>query len=84
MNLWDRIKQELEAKLGPANYQKWIRRTAFARLEGGILFVHVADEATRKWIETEHAAEVLAIAKQVDMAIERVEYELNPMASTFN
>src|ERR1017187_2411004 len=62
MNLWDRIKQELEAKLGPANYQKWIRRTAFARLEGGTLFVNVADEAARKWIETEYAAEVLAIA----------------------
>src|ERR1017187_8982738 len=84
MNLWDRIKQELEAKLGPANYQKWIRRTAFARLEGGTLFVNVADEAARKWIETEYAAEVLAIARQVDPAIDRVEYELNPMASTFN
>src|ERR1017187_1397471 len=84
MNLWDRIKQELEAKLGPANYQKWIRRTVFARLEGGTLFVNVADEAARKWIETEYAAEVLAIARQVDPAIDRVEYELNPMASTFN
>src|ERR1022692_3288023 len=84
MNLWDRIKQELEAKLGPANYQKWIRRTAFARLESGTLFVNVADEAARKWIETEYAAEVLAIARQVDPAIDRVEYELNPMASTFN
>src|ERR1039457_4753299 len=84
MNLWERIKQELEAQLGPANYQKWIRRTAFARLEGGTLFVNVADEATRKWIATEYVAQLLAIARQVDTAIERVEYELNPMASTFN
>ena len=84
MNLWDRIKQELEAQLGPANYQKWIRRTAFARLESGTLFVTVADETTKKWIETEYAAEVLAISGQMDPAIERVEYELNPMASTFN
>ena len=84
MNLWDRIKQELETRLGPANYQKWIRRTAFARLDGGTLFVSVADEETRKWIETEYGPQVLAIARQVDPAIERVEYELNLMASTFN
>src|SRR5450631_53449 len=84
MNLWDRIRQELEERLGPANYQKWILQTGFARLEGGTLFVRVADEAARKGIETEFAAEVLAIARQVDPAIDRVEYELNPMASTFN
>jgi DNA gyrase subunit B len=84
MNLWDRIKQELKARLDPADYQKWIGRTSFARLANGTLFVHVADEATRKWIETECALSILAIAKQVDLAIERVEYELNPMATTFN
>ncbi|HTT63939.1 MAG TPA: DNA topoisomerase (ATP-hydrolyzing) subunit B [Bryobacteraceae bacterium] len=84
MNLWDRIKLELQAKLGPADYEKWIRRTAFARLEGGTLFVSVPDAAARKQIETEYAAQVLAIARQVDPAIERVEYELNAMASTVN
>ena len=84
MNLWDRIKQELEIRLGPANFQKWIRQTQFARLEGGILFVTVPDEATKGRMETEYAAQVLAIAKVIDPAIERVEYELNQMASTFN
>ncbi|MGA2136401.1 MAG: DNA topoisomerase (ATP-hydrolyzing) subunit B, partial [Bryobacteraceae bacterium] len=83
MNLWDRIKQELEVRLGPASYQKWVRATVFARLLEGTLYVRVPDEATRKWMETE-ASQVQAIATQIDPAIERVEYELNQMASTFN
>ena len=84
MNLWDRIKQELEVKLGPANFQKWIRQARFARLEDSTLFVTVPDEAAKSWIETQHAGEVLAIAKLIDPAVERVEYELNQMASTAN
>ncbi len=84
MNLWDRIKQELEAKLGSEDYQKWFRGTAFARLVEGTLVVNVSSEAIKKWIEKEYAAQALAVAKQVDPAIERVEYELHQMASTFN
>ncbi len=84
MNLWDRIKQELEAILGSEDYQKWFRGTVFARLSEGTLFVRVPTEATKKWIEKEYAAQVLEIAKQVDPAIERVEFELNQMATTFN
>ncbi len=84
MNLWDRIKQELEAKLGSEDYQKWFRGTAFARLVEGTLVVNVSSEAIKKWIEKEYAAQALAVAKQVDPAIERVEYELHEMASTFN
>ena len=76
MNPWDRIKTELEAKLSPQSYQNWISRTAFARLEGTTLGVIVPDEATRRWMETEYAAQVIQIARQLRLGIESVEYEL--------
>jgi len=76
MNPWDRIKKELEAKLSPESYQNWIKRTIFARLEGDALVVAVPDEGNKKWLETEYAGQVLLIARQLGLAIQRVEYEL--------
>ena len=76
MNPWDRIKHELEAKLSPESYQNWIGRTYFARLEGSTLSVTAPDESTRRWMESEYAAQVVVIARQLSLGIERVEYEL--------
>ena len=60
MNPWDRIKHELEAKLSPESYQNWIGRTSFARLEGTTLSVTAPDESTKRWMESEYAAQVTA------------------------
>ena len=76
MNPWDRIKKELEAKLSPESYQNWISRTVFARLEGTTLGVTVPDEATKRWMETEYAAQLIEIARQLRLGVERVQYEL--------
>jgi chromosomal replication initiator protein len=76
MNPWDRIKHELEAKLSPESYQNWIGRTFFARLEGSTLSVTAPDESTKRWMESEYAAQVVLIARQLSLGIERVEYEL--------
>src|ERR1700722_1363833 len=76
MNPWDRIKQELELKLSPESYQNWIGRTFFVRLEGSTLSVTTPDESTKRWMESEYAAQVVLIARQLSLGIERVEYEL--------
>src|ERR1700683_1054510 len=76
MNPWDRIKHELEAKLSPESYQNWIGRTFFARLEGSTLSVTAPDESTKRWLESEYAGQVVLIARQLSLGIERVEYEL--------
>jgi chromosomal replication initiator protein len=76
MNPWDRIKKELEAKISSQSYQNWVSRTAFARLDGPSLSVMVPDEATKKWMETEYASQVMQIARELRSGIERVVYEL--------
>ena len=76
MNPWDRIKKELEAKLSPESYQNWISRIEYIGTDGVSVVVSVPDEGTKKWIETEYASEMLAVAKRLGLAIERVEFTL--------
>jgi chromosomal replication initiator protein len=84
MNPWDRIKHELEAKLSPESYQNWIGRTFFARLEGSTLSVTAPDESTKRWMESEYAAQVVLIARQLSLGIERVEYELTSASQNYS
>jgi chromosomal replication initiator protein len=77
MNPWDQIKKELEARLSPESYQNWISRTVFARLEGTTLGVNVPDEATKKWMETEYATQVIEIARKLGLGVERLDCELS-------
>ncbi len=67
MNPWDRIKKELEAKLSPESYQNWIGRIDYVGMDGFTLIVSVPDEATKRWIEAEYAAEVLLDGAQVGL-----------------
>ena len=62
--------------MSPESYQNWISRTVFARLEGTTLGVTVPDEATKRWMETEYAAQLIEIARQLRLGVERVQYEL--------
>jgi chromosomal replication initiator protein len=76
MNPWDRIKKELESKLSPESYQNWITRIEYMGIDGLTLVVSVPDENTKRWIESEYAAEVLQVARQLGLSLERVEYVL--------
>jgi chromosomal replication initiator protein len=75
-NPWDQVKSQLQAKLSSESFQNWVMRTEFARLEGNTLIVNVPDEATRKWMETEYANQVVSLARELRLGIERVDYEL--------
>jgi chromosomal replication initiator protein len=76
MNPWDRIKKELETKLSAESYQNWISRIEYMGIDGLTLVVLAPDEGTKRWIETEYATEVLLVARQLGLAIERVDYTL--------
>jgi len=81
MNPWDQIKKELESTLSPASYQNWLNRTAYGWLRNGTLGVTVPDDATKRWLETEYAPQVLRFARQLGMGIDRVEYEVTYVSS---
>ena len=83
MNPWDRIKKELESKLSPESYQNWISRIEYMGMDGLTLVVGVPDEGTKRWMETEYASVVLVVARQLGLAIERVDYAL-PSAREHN
>jgi chromosomal replication initiator protein len=68
--------------LSSESFQNWVMRTEFSRLEGNTLVVNVPDEATRKWMETEYANQVVSLARELHLGIERVDYEL-PEAQSY-
>src|SRR5215469_15057345 len=75
MNVWDQIRKVLEASLSVQSYQNWLSRTAYGRLENGVLHVAVPDEETKRWLETEYSSQIHSAAQQLGLGIERVEFE---------
>jgi chromosomal replication initiator protein len=65
MNLWERIKQILEAKLSAESFQNWFSKTSLIQKEGDRLLVSVPNEETRRWLETEYGERIQAILRDL-------------------
>ncbi len=74
VNPWDQVKARLAARISPQAYQNWLVRTAFERIDGGILRVSVPDQATREWMEREYAAEIREVIRELNLPVESVIY----------
>ncbi len=82
-NPWDLIKQRLELALSPESFNNWFGRTQFAYLDRQILHVTVPDRHTRLWLETEYSDQILSIARDLGMKIDRIAYEILKEESSF-
>ena len=76
MNPWDLVKQQLELTLSPESYQNWVNRTHFGQIEGRLLRVHVPDDQTRTWMETEYADRVRSLVGGLGMGLDEVTYDV--------
>ena len=86
MNPWDLVKQQLELTLSPESYQNWVNRTHFGQIEGRLLRVHVPDDQTRAWMETEYADRVRSLLGGLGMGLDEVAYDvkLRGVSPVFN
>jgi chromosomal replication initiator protein len=82
-NPWDLIKQQLQLVLSTESYGNWFGRTHYGHLDRRILHVVVPDRQTLLWLESEYADQVLALARNLGMGIERVTYEILKEESSF-
>ncbi|MDQ6699093.1 MAG: chromosomal replication initiator protein DnaA [Acidobacteriota bacterium] len=76
MNPWDLVKQQLELTLSPESYQNWVNRTHFGQIDGRLLRVHVPDDQTRTWMETEYADRVRSLIGGLGMGLDEVAYDV--------
>ena len=81
VNAWDQIKAHLGLKLSAEGYQNWLANTSFRRLEGGVLYVGVPNEATRAWMREEYADLVSSAIRSLALPVERTIYELGAVDS---
>jgi chromosomal replication initiator protein len=81
MNCWERVKACLRARVSAEAFQNWFERTAFLRLESGVLWVEAPDAASRDWLEMEFQDHVMAAIHELGLPVTRVSFEVLPAAA---
>ena len=76
MNPWDKIKQLLGAKISNAAYDNWLTKTAFERVDRGVIWVSVPDEITKEWMQQEYAGEVWSAIRELRLPLQQVVYQI--------
>ena len=82
-NTWETIKEHLGATLTSEAFENWVARTSYAGETGERLRVKVPDEVTKSWLESEYAAKVKSVIRDLRLPVAEVQYELDsaPMAA---
>ncbi len=80
MTVWDEIKKELSTRLTAESYNNWLANTSLLKLDGGRLKVSVPNEATKEWMEQEYAELVMSTARQLQLPVTEITYELKMSA----
>ncbi len=76
MNTWDLIKRQLESRLSIDTYQNWVSKTEFSHIQDNKLCVAVPNEETRDWMDSEYAALVNSMLRDMGVGLSGVVYEL--------
>jgi chromosomal replication initiator protein len=84
MNSWDRIRSYLQQNVSAESYDNWLKGAVYIRVEETTLFVSVPDRETCTWLEKEYAALVRAGIQELNLPIEHVCYEVQPIRGAKN
>lgn len=84
MNFWEQICRNLQQKLSNESYDNWLSGTSFVGINGGTLVVSVPDRETSKWLESEYAGLVKAAIRELQLPVEQVSYEAQPVRGARN
>ena len=76
-NTWETIKEQLGSTLTSEAFENWVARTSYAGETGERLRVKVPDEVTKSWLESEYAAKVKSVIRDLRLPVAEVHYELD-------
>jgi len=82
-NPWDLIKQQLQLVLSAESFNNWFGRTKFAYIDRRTLHVEVPDRQTMLWLESEYSNQILSLARNLGIGLERIAYEILKEESSF-
>jgi len=83
-NPWDLIKQQLQLVLSAESFHNWFGRTSFSHIDRKTLHVLVPDRQTLLWLENEYSEQVRALARDLGVGVERVQYEIQKEESVLD
>ncbi len=84
MNSWDQLRNYLQHKVSPQNYENWLRGTGFVAQDGDTLIVSVPDPGTRAWLEAEFGAMIRSGISELGLPVSRIVYEAQQARGTQN
>jgi chromosomal replication initiator protein len=74
LDLWERIKANLAARITPQAYQNWLLRTELESQDKGSLRVLVPDQVTKDFLEQEYGEEVLNSIRELNLEVRDIVY----------
>ena len=77
-NPWDQVKSRLASRISPQDFQNWVSRTIFDRIDDRALRVKVPDQVTKEWMEQEYAEEISHAIHELNIPVDRVVYLPGP------
>jgi chromosomal replication initiator protein len=73
-NPWDRVKSRLASRISAQDFQNWVSRSLFDRIDGRALRVRVPDQVTKEWMEQEYADEIRLALHELNVPVDQVVY----------
>jgi chromosomal replication initiator protein len=77
MDAWELIKNRLSSKVSAEAFQNWFVRTGLREFRDGTIWVSVASESARQYVESEYSALIRAAIQDLDLPIREVIFEIN-------
>jgi chromosomal replication initiator protein len=74
VNVWERIKSHLAAKIAPQAYENWVLKTEFQSQQDGSLQVLVPDQVTKDFLEQEYGEDVRNSIRDLKLPIQQITY----------
>ncbi|MDE3164523.1 MAG: chromosomal replication initiator protein DnaA [Acidobacteriota bacterium] len=76
MNDWDQLRNYLQSRVSPQQYDNWLRGTSFVGVHGETLLVAVPDPQTRTWLESEYTMLIQSGIRELGLPIQEVSFQV--------
>lgn len=72
--LWRSILGEMEIQLSRANFATWLKNSHLADEKDGTLFIVLANNFAKEWVENKYQKNLLGIARNFDDSVKKLEF----------
>ncbi|HVM77317.1 MAG TPA: chromosomal replication initiator protein DnaA [Candidatus Paceibacterota bacterium] len=79
--IWQSTLGEMEVQISRAHYVAWVKDSRLIDKKDGTLYVAVANNFTKEWIESKYQKNLLGILRNLDSSVKKIEFVVGPKAA---